>query len=53
MRKAIFFLLVLCLIGGTAGTVFGESEDNGIDNWKKRIASPSYGLNIGFFTLNY
>jgi len=53
MRRTIICLMVMCLIGGTVGLAFGESEDNGTNNWKKLIASPSYGLNIGFFNLEY
>jgi len=46
-------MLVVCFLGGTAGLVFGESGDNEEEGWKERIASPSYGLTIGFFDLQY
>jgi len=29
------------------------AEDAGDESWHKRIASPSYGFNLGFFTLEY
>jgi len=46
-------MLAVCFLGGTVGLVFGQSEDNGEESWMKRIASPSYGLTMGFFNLEF
>ncbi|MFO7731574.1 MAG: hypothetical protein R6V86_12515 [Spirochaetia bacterium] len=35
------------------GFVFGQSADNAEESWMKRIASPSYGLTMGFYELEY
>ncbi|MFW6360618.1 MAG: hypothetical protein ACOC2R_02610 [Spirochaetota bacterium] len=35
------------------GIVFGQSADAEEENWMKRIASPSYGLTMGFYDLRY
>ena len=53
MRKTVLLMLVVCFLGGAAGLVFGESGDNEEEGWKERIASPSYGLTLGFFNLTY
>ncbi|MCF7913547.1 MAG: hypothetical protein K9L66_00115 [Spirochaetaceae bacterium] len=53
MRRIVLLLLGVCFLGGTAGLVFGQSEETEEENWKKRIASPSYGLTMGFFELKY
>ncbi|HKK64635.1 MAG TPA: hypothetical protein VJ967_02190 [Clostridia bacterium] len=51
MRKIFLLMLGVCFLGGTVGLVFGQSENTEEENWKKRIASPSYGLTMGFYNL--
>lgn len=53
MRRIVLLMLGVCFLGGTVGLVFGQSADTEEENWKKRIASPSYGLTMGFYELKY
>ncbi len=53
MRKIVLLVLAVCFLGGTVGLVFGQSEDTGKESWMKRIASPSYGLTMGFYDLEF
>jgi hypothetical protein len=51
MGKTIRIFGLLCFMLGLVAVSF--AEDAGDESWHKKIASPSYGLNIGFFTLDY
>jgi hypothetical protein len=53
MRRIVLLLLGVCFLGGTVGQVFGQSADAEEENWMKRIASPSYGLTMGFYDLKF
>src|SRR6056297_3766260 len=53
MRRIVLLLLGVCFLGGTAGLVFGQSADTEEESWMKRIASPSYGLTLGFYELKF
>ncbi|HKK65170.1 MAG TPA: hypothetical protein VJ967_04880 [Clostridia bacterium] len=53
MRRIVLLLLGVCFLGGTAGLVFGQSADTEGESWMKRIASPSYGLTLGFYELKF
>src|SRR6056297_671900 len=53
MRRIILLVLGVCFLGGTVGLVFGQSPDTEEESWMKRIASPSYGLTLGFYELKF
>lgn len=50
MRKAILAGVVLVLVCGVA---FAQSSDYEEEGWKKRFASPTYGVSLATLTIDY
>ncbi len=44
MRRVVFLLLVVALLGGIVAAVFGQDGAFEEEGWKKRFASPTYGV---------
>ena len=51
MRKIVFVAVVILFVCGLAAPVFSQETDYNVEGWKKRVASPTYGLALAFLPL--
>jgi len=51
MRKLTFAAVLLLFAFALAAPVLAQDSDYDVEGWKKRVASPTYGLVVGFLTI--
>ena len=52
MRKLTFAAVLLLFAFALAAPVLAQDSDYDVEGWKKRVASPTYGLVVGFLTMS-
>ena len=53
MRKTVLFTTAILFIIGIGSSVFAEDSAYDVEGWKKRFASPTYGVTATPITLEY